>query len=77
LDDRRPCYEKETPRFLRAGVQVRRLRSAKSFATVPMAKVAAGLREAHADKPLLKLDRGRRRRVVKLKAAGWNSGLPQ
>ena len=64
------CYEKN-PRFS-GGAYNSVVSKCESFATVPMAK-SLPMREAHADK-LLVLDEAVAAAVVKLKAAGWNSG---
>jgi ParB family transcriptional regulator, chromosome partitioning protein len=64
------CYEKNA-RFS-GGAYKSVVAKCESFATVPMAK-SLPMREAHADK-LLALDQAVASAVVKLKAAGWNSG---
>ncbi len=64
------CYEKN-PRFS-GGAYNSVVTKCESFATEPLSK-SLKLREAHADK-LLELDVLVGEAVVKLKAAGWNSG---
>jgi ParB family chromosome partitioning protein len=64
------CYEKN-PRFS-GGAYKSVVSKCESFATVPMAK-SLPMREARADK-LIALDAAVGEAVVKLKAAGWNSG---
>ncbi len=64
------CYEKN-PRFS-GGAYNSVVSKCESWSTEPMAK-SLKMREAHADK-LLELDELVAAAVVKLKAAGWNSG---